>query len=283
MPSAVAFSRDLLPIGTTATSGGGYVFRFDSTNALVPLPGLTASTWTQPTYASSAATANATALYNTFAALRTVAFGIKIETRQSAFAANGFVHIGLAAEVDTNSVTTFSYPTSVSQMEFLPYYKRIPIADLIEDDIMVVGRYTDVGTAFRYINPNPLNIEPAGYVPAWPATGWSAIIVWVEALGVTGPAIDVEVIHHYEALTQSATSSGIIDVTKAAPHSPIELAATSYLVDRVDPVQVNREDEENKGNFWQDVGRTFNIGLKVASGIFPVLAPFSAAFDALKI
>jgi len=283
MPSAVAFSRDLVPLSVGTTfAGTGAVFRYASNAAIVPLVPTSSTSWAAPTYASSVAVSNAAQLNSNFGLLRTVAFGIKLETRQSAFNAAGFVHIALVPEA-LEGTTTFVYPTSVSGMEYAPYYKRIPIADLIEDEITVNGKYTDPGTAFRYYQANFSDIATP-YPSAFQSSGWSGILVWVEAPGLSiTNAVDVEFIHHYEALTNNTGAGGVIETTRAAPHSPAIMAATSYVNDCVDPIQVNREDEENQGNFWSYAEKLFPIGLKIATGVFPVLAPLNAMFSSMKM
>jgi hypothetical protein len=283
MPSAVAFSRDLVPISIGATfAGAGYVFRFDSNAGFVPLVPTSSTSWTAPTYASATSTSNAAALSANYGLIRTVAFGIKLETRQSAFNAGGFLHIALVPEQLEGS-TTFIYPTSVNGMEYAPSYKRIPIADLIEDEITVAGKYSDPGTAFRYLAPNFSDVS-SPYTPGFPSSGWSAIMVWVEAPGLSlANAVDVEILHHYEAMTLATGVQGIIDITPAAPHSPSIMAAASFVSDRVDPIQVNREDEENKSTFWTRAMKLFPIGVKIASGIFPILTPLSDILGSMKI
>jgi hypothetical protein len=225
---------------------------------------------------------NAAALNANYNLLRTVAFGIKIETRQSAFNAAGFLHIALVPEQLEGS-TNFAYPTSVSGMEYAPYYRRIPIADLIEDEITVCGKYTDPGTAFRYFAPSFSDVNTP-YPSAFNASGWSGIMVWVEAPGLSiQNVVDVELIHHYEGLVQNSANGGVIEITRAAPHSPAIMAATSYITDRVEPIQANREDEENTGSFWSYAGKLFPIALKVATGVFPVLSPLNSLFESMSM
>lgn len=284
MPSATAFSRDLVPISIGVTlAGAGYVFRFGSQDGFVPLSPVTSVQWSSPTFASATDVGNSAALAANFAALRTVAFGIKLMTRQSAFTASGYVHIALVPEVIGANNTTFLYPTTVGLMQYSPYYRKIPIADLIEDEIIVCGKYTDVGTAFRYLAAEPsLDVNP-GYTEAAPTSGWSGIMVWVESTALNIPNIvDVEVIHHYEALVQNSGTGGVIDITRAAPHSPGALAATSYVTDRMEPIQVIKESSTNAFP-WKKAGDLFSVGLKIASGVFPMVGPLSAAFDAFRM
>lgn len=284
MPSAVAFSRDLVTLNTQATfAGAGYVFRFDPANYVVSAVPTSTTSWTWPTFAAgNSPVSNQAALNTNFDLVRTVAFGIKIVTRQSAFSAAGFIHIALVSESLTG--TSYSYPTTVSQMEYAPAYRRIPIADLIEDEIIVPGRFTD-STAFRYLSPNVQDVGAAGgYSTNFQSSGWSALLIWVEAPAVSlVNVLDIDVIHHYEALTRSGVAGGVVESTMAAPTSPAVMAATTFVTDRMPPIQVDREDEEDTGKYWGIAGKLFKIGLKVAAGVFPVLSPLDAAFTAFNI
>jgi len=277
-PSAVAFSRDLLTFSVGATfAGSGQFFRFDPGAAFV-FPTPTSSTsWTWPALAAATAVSNQAALTSTFSLLRTVAFGLKLQTRQAALTAGGFVHIALVPEALQAGV--FAYPTSVGTMEYSPYYRRIPLADLIYDEVLIPGRFTD-HTGFRYMAPGNIDLT---YTFSYPSTGWLGIMVWVEANGLSVTNIlDAEVIHHYEGLVQAATgASGVIDMTKAAPCSPAVMAATTYVVDQSEPVKVIAEDEENTGDFWRDAIGLFGVGLKIANGFFPMLTPVRKAFRML--
>lgn len=271
-PSCVAFSRDEVSLNTTAAGGIGIAFRYNPVATVVFPATVSSSTWTWPAaFGNSAAVSNSAALQSNFNALRTVAHGVKITTRQSAFNASGFVHVALVADSGTNQ-TTWSYPTSISAMEYAPYYRRIPIADLIEDEVLVMNKYTD-HTAFRYIDPNHGDNNSTflttglgtAYDYGFPTSGWMAILVWVEGPASITSAVDVEYIHHYECLTQS--NAGIIAITKAAPCSPAILAATSYVVEHSEPISATREDEDNIGPFWRDVSTLFTTGLRVANGV----------------
>jgi len=284
MPSAVAFSRDIATLNVQATfAGAGYVFRFDPANYIIsPVP-TSSTSWTWPTFAAgNSPVQNQAALNTNFDLLRTVAFGIKIITRQSAFAAAGFLHVALVGESLTG--TSYSYPTSVSAMEYAPSYRRIPIADLIEDEVLVPGKFTDA-SAFRYLSPNVQDVGAAGgYSTNYQSSGWSAIMIWVESPTLSlNNIIDVEIIHHYEALTKSGLAGGVIECTMAAPTSPAVMAATTYVTERMPNIQVDREDEEDTGKYWALAGKLFKTGLKVASGVFPVLAPIDALFSAMSV
>jgi len=282
-PSSVAFSRDLVTLSTNATIGGaGAVFRFSSSAAIYNATPVTSTTWTFPALATgSSPVSNNGALATNFNLLRTAAFGIKLETRQSAFAAAGFVHIALVPDSFSSlSAAQPSYPTSVALMEYAPYYRRVPIADLIEDEITVPGKWTD-STGFRYINP--ILPDDTSLNSTFPAAGWLAIQIWVEAPVSITNVVDIEMIHHYEGLSQNSTVSGgtggILPLTKAAPYSPAIMAATDHVVTHMEPIAVNREDEENTGTVWNDVFQLFGTGLQIASGIFPILGPASSLYN----
>jgi hypothetical protein len=149
-------------------------------------------------------------------------------------------------------------------MEYAPYYRRVPIADLVEDDIIVTGNYTDA-TAFRYYDPVALDFNANGTMST---SGWTAIVVAIESsLNITN-AIDIEYIAHYEGLAASGAGTlGVIVATKAAPHSPAILAAVSYVDQNIEPVRVLAECNEDSFSFWKDVQSTFTTGLRVANGV----------------
>lgn len=271
-PTSIAYSRDEYSLSTTATGGAGIALRYHPISVSVPPTVVTGTTWTWPaTFGGSTFVANAPALQAAFSTVRAVAHGVKITTRQSAFAASGFVHVALVADNNT-ALSTWAFPTSVSAMEYSPYYKRIPLADLIEDEVLVMNKFTD-HTAFRYLDINHGDNNAAfataasniAYTYGFPAGGWMTILIWVEGPASVTNAIDIEVIHHYECL--STQPNGIIAITAAAPCSPAVLAATSYLVEHTEPISVVREDEDNVGPFWRDVATLFSTGLRVASGL----------------
>jgi len=271
-PSAVADTRDQIALTTGATYGGaGVVFRTGGNIAYVNTTPASSTSWTfGAAYAGGNFPDNQAALVANFAALRTVAYGVKITTRQSATVASGFVHVAICA--DSMAGTTWSYPTSVSQMEYCDAYRRIPVADLVQDEIIVSGRYYDQ-TAFQYHDPNAYPQALTGTATAFNSmSGWGAIIVWFEGPVSIANAIDIDIVYHYEGIVGKSGTSTILRATKASPHSPAILAATSYVMDQSDPITVVSEQKEGGLMSW--VKKAYNTGMAIASGVAPLVAKF---------
>lgn len=272
-PSAVAFSRDLQPLNTGTTGGAGLVFRYHPVAAFVSPTVSSSTTWTWPVSFASTNVANQGTLAANFNAARVVSFGVKLSCRQSILNASGFVHVALVPEVLDGS--TWQYPTSVAAMEYAPYYRRIPLADLARDDVIIPSRYTD-HTAFRYIdtaNPDTItNFRPA-------TTGWMAILVWVEGPISMPSALDVDIIHNYEALASNPSGSGtggILAITAPAPYSPGIMAATDYTIQNSEPVRVIAENQEDTPDFWNTAKSLYGAGVKIASGMIPVISTIAS-------
>lgn len=267
-PTATAFSRNLLPITvTTANPGMGQLFRYHPANWAVNPTGVTGTTWTWGTaYAGATVTSNIGALKANYTALKTVAWGLKISCRQNYAVATGMVHIAHVPDVIDGS--TWSYPTSVSALEYAPYYRRIPVADLIQDDVIVNGRFTDA-TAFRFIDPAIGDAGSGTLAQAnFPTPGWLGIMVWYEGNTTIADAIDIEYLAHYEGLPQTTSgTSGVIAATKCSPYSPTVLAATSFVGENTEPIRVTSECNENSPEFWATIEGVYNRGIQIANGV----------------
>jgi hypothetical protein len=263
-PSVTAFSRDIVSLGTGTIGGQAIVFRHQPGSMGYNLTMVTPTTWTTAASYPSFPAANLTSLANQFAAIRTAAWGIKITTRQAATVASGVVHIALIA--DSQVGTTWSVPQNVSQMENSPYYRRVPIADLIEDDIYVSGRYTDQ-TAFAYYDPSHLITTNNTQNDT---AGWLQIMIAIEGPVSTVNMIDIDLIHHYEAFTGVA-SSGILSLTAAAPASPVEMAATATTLATVPPITVSSEVGNDANAITNDIVNIYQGAVQIATGVVSIL------------
>jgi hypothetical protein len=262
LPTAVAFSRNLGSLSTSATVGGiGVVYRADPTNAGWLMTPVSGTTWTIPAAFAGGFSVNNTATLNSaFAALRPVAFGVKISCRQAYTVATGLVHIALVPDIADK--TTFVAPLSTSGMAQAPYYRRVPLADLIEDDVIVAGKVTD-DTAFKFLDPTTASTNGLGNIAT---TGWSQIMIWVEGAVSVQNIIDFEIIWHWECMVGPSGTTGVIEATEALPYSPGALAATKYVAEHTEPVKVVRESQDDTGTFWRDVLSTYRLGVNIANG-----------------
>jgi hypothetical protein len=266
-PSCTAFGRGRFNYSTGVLGGCGTVFRYHAQSTAVNVTPATSTSWVMPAgFAGIASITNVSAVQANFSILRTVAWGIKIDCRQSYTNASGFVHVAQIG--DPTDGSTWNWPTSVAQMEFAPAYRRIPIADLIDSNVLVCGRYTD-NSAFSYYNPGNPDV-PGGREKSTP--GWMGIMVWVEAPASTANVLDIEYMAHYEAISASTNAtSGVVLETKAAPYSPTVMAATNYAVDTVEPIRVVENGKENTRDYWRDLEGAYNIGCDIANGVATAL------------
>jgi len=269
-PSCTTIARDEYAMSTNTTGGAGFVFRGELLGAYVALTPVTSGSWTIPaSYGGANNVSNAGAIQAAFTAYRTVAYGIAISTRQSALNASGYVHVALVEESYTGS--TWNYPTTIAAMEYSPYYRRVPIADLINDVVKINGLYTDM-TAFKYNGTTTLTYtSPTLALQNGP---WMSVLVWVEGPASIASVVDVDVIHHFETIVGVAGNGTLVQATKAAPHSPIELAATSHMVTHIDPIRVVHEDQ--KPSDWiKDASDIFHGGIAIAQGVVSIMPRIS--------
>lgn len=279
-PSSTAFSRTQYPLSTGSGFGGcGAVFRYHPAAFAVDLIPASSTSWANHTaFAGTTATSNQLALASAYSEVRAVGFGIKLSTRLNYTTASGVVHIALVPDILDK--VTWNYPTGIGAMEYSPYYRRIPLADLIENEMLINGKYTDL-TAFRYVDPAIPDFGPTSAV--FPSTGWLAIQVWYEgAINITN-ALDIEYIAQYECFSQaSSTTLGVMSVSPASPSSPAVMAATSYLIDATEPIKVVSDTNENEPDFWQGVTSVFDTGLKIANGVASALE-YAGMFAAMLL
>jgi len=268
MPSACAFSRAVFSLSTTTVAGVGTAIRPRISYSIPNVP-VTSTSWTWPTaFSGTTNQPNTLALQNAYTALRPVASGVRLSCRQAYTAASGLLHIAIIP--DMLNGTTWSYPTTTAQMTEAPYYRQVPLADLIEDDIIITNKFTDE-TGWAYLDPNTPDTPGSNNLPA---SGWSVILIWLEGSASTANAIDIEQIVHWEGLVGPTGNAGIISATKALPYSPALLAATQHVVEYSEPVKVVKDSQEDTSNFWDDICSIFDTGVKIANGVATVLAMF---------
>jgi hypothetical protein len=276
MPSGTAYSFDRVTLSTDATYGGAVMaFRYHPKAYRVGASGMaTASTWTWvASFGNSASVSNLTGLTGNFTAVRTVAWGLKIRSRVNANIAQGAVHICYVPENFNAGVSTWNYPLSISAMSSLPGYKAINLQDLLTNEHTAPGLFTDE-TAFRYMDP--ATFEMTTPTTMFPTSGWATILVAIEGLatGSSVAAVDIDVVHHYEALPGPTAS--VVPLTPAAPHSPAVLAGAKYAASN----EVSKEGIRDTGSpgFFNDVVKAFEQGIMIANGarqIYSLLSPIA--------
>jgi hypothetical protein len=275
-PTVTCISRD----ESVLLSGASYaastlvlaVRPYSVGNATVVLTSTNASSWTSPAnFTGGFPVGNITGIQANLAMIRPVAVGIKIECRLALTAATGFVHI---AHVPARGVSTASwtYPASIGAMELSPYYRRIPIADLVQDSVVISCIPTSpAGLMYRDVQIYDTTQSAATVLLGSQESdlGWMDVLIVAEVGLNISNCLDVEVLRHWEGQTSGSLTTNIMQASKAAPHSPAIIAANSYVRSEVDPVRVLSEND-NEDSFWKDVHAAFATGLKIATGVVSV-------------
>lgn len=264
--SGAAWSQDLTGLSTDATYGiSVQTFRYHPGASRIAGIAASTSSWTWPSaFSGSGPVSNQSTLATTYAALRTAAWGIKITSRAAPGTLSGNVHVCLVPDVLAGS--TWQYPTTINAMTGCQGYKRYPLSALVEGEIKVNGKFTDI-TAFRYMDPNSVDYSPttgSGRIMA--TTGWLTILVMIEGDVSKTNLVDVAVIRHYEGIIGSNASAGVISPSPAIPHSPAVMAAAKFASESLDMVRIVDQTVNDK-SFWNEVLDAFKTGISIANGV----------------
>lgn len=187
--------------------------------------GATGSTWAWVAgFAGATGSANATNIRNDFVAIRPVGHGVRISSPLAPLNVTGFCHICIVP-IENFNVSTWQFPTTISQMSNLPWYKRYTLASLTQRSITVVNKFLDA-TATRYVDSDSGVIGNAAHTDFQFSHGWCAIIVAVEGAPVSTSPITVDSIVHYEGLPKIGSTN---QSTPAAPFNVRELQDVSRI------------------------------------------------------
>jgi len=168
---------------------------------------------------------------------RPVAHAIRLSSQLSPTTASGFVHICLSTETNLN-VSTWQYPTTVSQMSSSQYYKRVTLASLTQSPLTVINKWLD-DTGFRYSSPNA-DLGSAGGVTFQSDYGWAAIVVMVTGAPATLSPITFEHLLLSEGIPNK---DGVIIGTQAASNSPGIMSAAADVSSNLEPFHTEAEQD----------------------------------------
>lgn len=149
MESDTALLTDEYAAGVTA--GGvvkAFAFNPSLTSSIVPA-NEGASSWAWPAAFGGSIDCNQTAnVQSASTAYRAVAHGIRISSALPPTTTTGFLHVCVYAPANYLEAT-WPFPTTISQMRDLPFYRKVTIASLTQSPLTVVNKFLDQ-TAFRY-------------------------------------------------------------------------------------------------------------------------------------
>jgi len=225
-PSDTARSEDRFTISSgVGALANGYAFMPNLQNqAVTGLPASsTAWTW-DAAFAGGSGSSNASNYAASFQAVRVAAHGIRLSSQAAPTTVTGFVHVCLYPNT-TFTNTTWAYPTSLSQMSQLPWYRRFTIASLTQRSVTVVNKFID-SSATRYFDPSS-DLTGTGNDTSFQfGSGWCSIIVAIEGIPASTSLLSVENLVHYETLQKIGASGS---QSPAAAYNVSELEDVSRI------------------------------------------------------
>lgn len=261
-PSSAFYCFDEVPITTGVVVNGMTGFWFypnaSYTGAAPTTVNATTVLW-QAAYGGPSNLGKQAAIRAQYSVARPVAHGIKISCALAPTATTGFVHVALYS-MSTYAHTTWDLPTTVAGMSELPYYKRVTLASLTQNSLIVCNKYLDQ-TAFRYTDVASSEVgvivSQTFHVP----NSWMGILVFVEghnqAIGTN--VLNIETICHFEGQSQF---NGISLDSPCEPHRPNVMDLAGQAASSTDPMYT----EGNEGAKVQELASRFATAGGTAAG-----------------
>jgi len=250
-PSDTARCEDRLTISSDATINANcYAFMPNVAKYAASGTGVTSATWGWPGSFAGTASSNSTNYVSSFQAVRTAAHGIRISSQAAPTTITGFVHVALYP-IGTWSNTTWAYPTSLSQMSQLPWYRRFTVASLTQRSVTVVNKFID-GTASRYFDPSSDLADTGTDISFQFAGGWCAVLVAHEGCPVSTSILSVENLVHYETLQKIGASGS---QSPAAQYNVSELEDVSRIASQGNAIFLEGEESSQIRQAMSILGR----------------------------
>lgn len=203
-----------------------------------------ATSWTwQTAFGNSVHAAKLTQVRADHDMYRPVAHAVRITSGLAPTAATGFVHVCVMAQA-LYSQTTWVYPTSVSEMQNVPGYKRIPLGRLTAEGLTIVNRPLDV-TSQRYVDTDALPYRNADSMEFHTGLQWCSVVVAVTGVPATATPISIENILHLECIPRS---SAIAQATPAAKYNVGALAGGSNAASKASVSHLDSEKPARKAS-----------------------------------
>lgn len=227
-PSETTVDENRVAITTDATTNAQCTafYPFLDLNAIAAT-GTGAVNWAwQASYGGGVPSSNRTDIRGEYVGIRPVGHGIRLSCSSAPLNVTGFVHICIVP-LEMYNQSTWQFPTTVSQMNNQPWYRRFTLASLTQRSVVVVNKFLD-GSATRYQDPDSPGFAGVGATPNEFHFGnsWCAIIVAVEGAQSSSTPLTVNTIVHYEGLPKIGTAN---TSTPAAQFNVRELQDVSRI------------------------------------------------------
>jgi len=230
-PSDTIKSEDRITVTGAATNLAKAIALFPTlvNNSIVSTDS-TATVWSwSALYGGGTNSDQVTAITGAYSHVRVVGHGARLSCSLSPTAATGFVHIA-AIPLSDFGRTTWALPTTIGQMAQLPWYKRITLAALTQQQYTVPNKFIDC-TATRYFDPSSDCVANSTDTNFQSGVGWCAIVIALENTPVLTGNLTVENLVHYEGIPLFSAQQ---NATPAADYDPTQLATTSRISSKQD-------------------------------------------------
>lgn len=173
--------------------------------------------WAWPAaFGGSTASGKQATIASNNTAIRVCAHGARITCALAPTTVIGFVHICIVTESEYGK-TTWSVPTSVSQMQTSQWYKRIPLAVLTQKPYTIVNKILD-HNAFRYFDPGSDLVANATDMTLH-TSGWANILIAVTGVPASTAVLSIETLVHLETLPSPGSAQTVTPAANASSAS----------------------------------------------------------------
>lgn len=258
LPSTTAVMHDRKSGSTNAAGLVVAMYTADPGNILYsPATYATASSWNWPITWDLFATSE-TAAYGNYkvncATSRTVSFGVKLSCPASITVASGLVHVCMVPSNYAEGPQS-TFPSSFGAMRVMPGYMTVPLANLIQDSVIIPGRLADEG-AHRYrATGRPWFMNTDNVVTGIESsTGWSHILVAIEGGPPDAAAVlSFDLVYHAEGVARPGTAVMTANETPA-PYLPQLISAAMNVMRHIPFARIlDGSSQTQEPAFWKTV------------------------------
>lgn len=229
VPSVTFAVEDSLTLSSNATYGTAcFAVRSPITSAYVGSTSASTTSWTwNAAFGSSSNASEQSSIVAAMDLMRTAAYGVRVSCPLAATTASGYIHICTTAQ-NFRGQTTWSYPTSLSDMSKQPGYKKFTLSSLTQRPLVVTAKPID-NSAYRYFDPesdlaaNAIDLE-------FHNSGWQDILIAISDVPLAVvPTVSIERIQHVEAIPNK--SNFLVGSTPSPSYPQVMQAAANIAAE----------------------------------------------------
>lgn len=224
-----------------------------------------ASSWTWgASYGQFQDSGKLTQMRSDFELFRPVAHAVRITSGLSPISAVGFVHVAVFT-MSTYAQTTWACPTSLSQLQSVPGYKRYPIGRLTGEGLTVVNRPLDC-TSQRYLDSDSAVFGSSAASEFNVPCQWGVILVAISGVAAATTPVSIENVTHFECIPRSTS------ISQSTPASAYNVTALAGAASAQAHSSVSALDSEVPQRTNEAVNIALNAMGRVGQGKLPRIA-----------